>query len=316
MSSFRETDRPTNTQMRLAIGALAMVCTPVPAHSVDEAPADAALLSAWSFEPWVVLCLAVSAVHYAVGLARLWRRAGRGHGVSVRQASAFAAGWLTLVGALVTPLDPLSSVLFSAHMVQHELLMLVAAPLLVLGRPLALWAWALPQPWRRTTGRFFHRPAWRVPWLIVTGPLVAWLLHALALWLWHIPALFDAALNDSVVHTWQHLSFLLSALLFWWSVLGAVTRREQGVALVSLFTTMVHTGALGALLTLARAPWYAHYFATTSPFGINALEDQQLGGLIMWVPAGAVYIICGLAMAARWIEPLAKPQRTAGLSAR
>ena len=236
----------------------------------------------------MIFCLAVSAVTYALGLARLWGHAGRGRGVSVTQASAFAAGLLTLLVALVTPLDPLGSMLFSAHMVQHELLMLVAAPMLVLGRPLALWAWAMPQRWSRVVGRSLHHPAWRVPWLVMTGPLAAWLLHALALWLWHVPVLFNAALNDSTVHAFQHGSFLVTALLFWWSVLSATTRKEQGLALVSLFTTMVHTGALGALLTLARTPWYVHYFHTTSAFGINALEDQQLGGLIMWVPAGGI----------------------------
>jgi putative membrane protein len=268
----------------------------------------------WSFEPWVVFCLAASAGLYALGLARLWRRAGRGHGVGAWQAAAFAAGWLVLVLALVSPLDSLGSLLFGAHMIQHELLMIVAAPLLVLGRPLALWAWALPPPWRRAIGHFFHRRGWRVPWLIVSGPLVAWLLHALALWLWHIPAFFDAALNDLTVHAWQHICFLLTALLFWWSVLGAATRREQGIALLSLFTTMAHTGALGALLTLARMPWYAHYAATAPLFGLSALEDQQLGGLVMWVPAGAVYIVCGLALASRWIEP--RPRRPPSLNAR
>ncbi len=125
----------------------------------------------------------------------------------------------------------------------------------------------------------------------------------MALWLWHIPTLFVAALNDLSIHAWQHISFLVTALLFWWSVLGAATRKEQGIALASLFTTMVHTGALGALLTLACAPWYGHYLNTTSLFGLSALEDQQLRGLIMWVPAGEVYIVCGLAMAKRWIEP-------------
>jgi putative membrane protein len=291
------------TSICLLVGGLAAAAAaPALAHSVDS-PSATALGIPWSFEPWVIFCLAASAILYALGLARLWGRAGRAHGVNVIQASAFAAGWLTLFVALVTPLDPLGSVLFSAHMVQHELLMLVAAPLLVLGRPLALWAWALPQPWRKSVGRFFHHPLWRGPWLVVTSPLVAWLLHALALWLWHIPALFDAALNDDAVHGWQHASFLFTALLFWWSVLGAVTRKEQGLALVSLFTTMVHTGALGALLALARTPWYAHYFSTTSAFGINALEDQQLGGLIMWVPAGGIYILCGLVIAGRWIQP-------------
>jgi len=293
----------SRTRICFLVGGLsAAAATPVLAHSVENLPGNATSLP-WSFEPWVMFCLAVSASLYVVGLRRLWRHAGHGHGVSVPQASAFAAGWLTLVVALVTPLDPLGSVLFSAHMVQHELLMLVAAPLLVVGRPLALWVWALPQAWRRMIGSFFHHPAWRLPWLIVTGPLAAWLLHALALWLWHIPALFDAALNDPTVHAWQHATFLLTALLFWWSVLGAVTRKEQGLALVSLFTTMVHTGALGALLTLARTPWYLHYFSTTSAFGIDALEDQQLGGLIMWVPAGGIYILCGLVIAGRWFKP-------------
>ena len=312
------TDRPPPTVpillMFVAVAAAALSLTPAAqAHALAETSAD---VYAWSFEPWVLLLLGVSAVLYVLGIARLWRRAGRGHGVGVLQVYAFAAGWLALFMALVTPLDSLGGALFSAHMVQHELLMLVAAPLLVLGRPLGAWTWALPLTWRRAAGRFFHHPAWRAPWLIVTGPVAAWLLHALALWLWHVPALFDAALNDSAVHTWQHLSFLVTALLFWWSVLGAVTRREQGIALASLFTTMVHTGALGALLTFARMPWYSHYFATVSPFGINALEDQQLGGLIMWVPAGGIYIVCGLAMALRWIKPRTQRQPVSDLTAR
>jgi len=298
----------------ITAGGFALVLAPPAfAHALTEASATAPG-HGWSFEPWVLSCLALSAAAYGLGLVRLWSRAGLGHGISMAHSYAFAAGWLALVLALVTPLDSLSGALFSAHMVQHELLMLVAAPLLVLGRPLALWAWALPRPWARVTGKFFHLPAWRLPWLIVTGPFVAWLLHALALWMWHVPRLFDAALDDPTINAWQHLSFLLTALLFWWSVLGAATRRERGVAMASLFTTMVHTGALGALLTFARAPWYPHYFATTSPFGINALEDQQLGGLIMWVPAGGVYIFCGLVMAVRWItEPVRlAPRLSAG----
>jgi putative membrane protein len=300
----------------LAAGiAGALVSPAVLAHALAESRAAGQTLG-WSFEPWVILPLLVSALGYAIGIASLWRRAGAGHGVRLRGASAFAAGWAALVVALLTPLDPLGSRLFSAHMVQHELLMLAAAPLLVLGRPLAVWAWALPQPWRRASGRFFHHPAWRLPWLLLTSPLVAWLLHALVLWLWHVPALFDAALDDPLVHTWQHLSFLLTALVFWWSVLGAVTRKEQGVALVSLFTTMVHTGALGALLTLARAPWYAHYVAIAPLFGLTALEDQQLGGVIMWVPAGAVYIVSGLALARRWIEPRPASRTAPGLEPR
>jgi putative membrane protein len=233
---------------------------------------------------------------------RLWRQAGTGRGIGKRRAGAFIAGWLVLVIALVSPLDPLGTRLFAAHMIQHELLMIVAAPLLVLGRPLAVWAWGLPLAARRALGRFFHAPAWRVPWLFVTGALVAWVLHALALWLWHVPALFEAALHDETVHAWQHIAFTATALVFWWSVLGATTRKAEGAALLSLFTTMVHTGALGALLTLASSAWYPSYAATAPAFGLDALEDQQLGGLVMWVPAGLVYVATGLMLARRWIE--------------
>lgn len=305
-------------QARLGTGVRSLVClvsaigsSCASAHALGQRPDEAWSLP-WSFEPWVIICLCASGALYAVGLLRLWAHAGAARGVSTVQMAAFAAGWLVLVLALVTPLDPLGSQLFSAHMVQHELLMIVAAPLLVLGRPLAVWTWALPFQWRRAAGHFFHAPAWRIPWLIVTGPFVAWVLHALALWLWHLPSLFDAALSNEAVHALQHSAFLLTALLFWWSIFGSASRKERGIALLSLFTTMVHTGALGALLTLSKTPWYPSYFATAPIYGLNALEDQQLGGLIMWIPAGLIYIVCGLALASRWIAtPRPRPQQLA-----
>jgi cytochrome c oxidase assembly factor CtaG len=185
-------------------------------------------------------------------------------------------------------------------MLQHEALMVVAAPLFVLARPLGAWAWALPQRWSRALGRFFHRPGWRTPWLVVTGPLAAWLVHALALWLWHIPSWFEAALASDGIHALQHASFFVAALLYWWSVLGA--RRNAGAAMASLFTTMIHTAALGALLALSPVAWYPTYADRTIAFGLDALEDQQLGGLVMWVPAGFGYVACGLAIALRWLR--------------
>jgi len=263
----------------------------------------AASLPGASFEPWVIACLLASALFYAVGLVRLWRRAGTGRGVHRRRALAFAAGWLAAASALVSPLDALGNRLFSAHMVQHEVLMIVAAPLFVLGRPLGVWAWAMPPAWRRAAGGFFHRPGWREPWLVVTAPLAAWMVHAVVLWLWHLPALFEAALASSAVHATQHISFLLAALLYWWSVAGiGLAGRQRGAAMLSLFTTMIHTGALGALLTLSPVPWYPAYSGRTLAFGIDPLEDQQLGGLVMWIPAGLAYVACGLATAAHWLR--------------
>ena len=283
----------------IALGARA-VC----AHPLGTGADNATGWSAWpwSFEPWVLACLALSLALYAVGLLQLWRRAGADRGVRWVHVASFMGAWLVLVVALVSPLDPLGSRLFSAHMIQHELLMIVAAPLFVAGRPLAVWIWAFPQPWRRRIGRFFHKPAWRVPWLFVTGTVCAWVLHALALWLWHIPALFELALRNEWVHAFQHFSFLFTALLFWWTVVAARSRRDQAIAGVSLFTTMLHMGALGAFLTLASSVWYPTYLGTASAFSLSALEDQQLGGLVMWIPSGLIYIVCLVAIAARLLE--------------
>jgi putative membrane protein len=280
-----------------------------PQLAAAHVPQAGALAAPWTFEPWVVALLAISAVGYAAGVARLWGHAGRGRGIGGRAVAGFALGWLSLVVALISPIDALGSRLFAAHMVQHELLMIVAAPLLVLGRPLAAWAWALPAAWRAPVGRMFHRPAWRVPWLAVTGALAAWLLHGLALWLWHVPAWFDAALASATLHTLQHIAFVVTALLFWWSVLGVATRQDRALALASLFTTMLHTGALGALLALAPTAWYAAYAQSTAAFGLTPLEDQQIGGLVMWVPAGVVYVGCALMLASQLIGDRAGVQR-------
>lgn len=252
----------------------------------------------WTFEPWVVACLLLAAVLYARGAWALWRKAGLGRGLTLAQACAFTAGWLTLSVALVSPIDALGGTLFSAHMVQHELLMVIAAPLFVSARPLETWTWGLPSSWRRGAGRIGHWPPLRHFWSALTAPASAWALHAAALWIWHIPIFFDAALRSENLHTLQHMSFLASALLLWWAVLGRVGERRPGLAIALSFTTMLHTGALGALLTFSPSAWYRGYHHTET-FGLTVLQDQQLGGLIMWVPGGVAYLAAGLVLVFR-----------------
>jgi cytochrome c oxidase assembly factor CtaG len=256
----------------------------------------------WSFEPWVVALLVASGGLYAVGYLRLRRRSRRSRNVRAVHLASFACGWLALTIALDSPLDALAAALFSAHMVQHEMLMLVAAPLLVIGRPLAVWIWAFPATMRGGIARAVRTRWLRMPWRVLTMPLAAWLLHAAVLWGWHAPVFFEAALARRGIHTLQHASFLIGALLFWWTVFGNTSRGAHGAhALLSLFTTMVHTGALGALLTLAPGLWYPSYIESTSALGFDPLQDQQLGGLVMWVPGGLAYVIGGLALGARWL---------------
>jgi putative membrane protein len=220
-----------------------------------------------------------------------------------QQGLAFLGGWSMLVVALVSPLDMLGAAMFSAHMVQHELLMIVAAPLLVVGRPLAVWLWALPARWRLRTGAAVRLQPVKTIWRCITAPLAAWLLHAAALWLWHVPKLFQAALTHPWVHTLQHTSFLTSALLFWWTIFGRhAGTRASALSMLSLFTTMVHTGALGALLTLAPGLWYPWYVAPSIALGFDPLQDQQMGGLVMWVPGGFAYLVSALAVATGWLN--------------
>jgi putative membrane protein len=185
-------------------------------------------------------------------------------------------------------------------------LMLVAAPLLVLGVPLIPVLWALPLRWRRRVGGWGKTSAVRGVWGFLDRPLTAWILNAAVLWVWHAPALYQATLRSEAVHIAQHLSFLGAALLFWWVLVyrGRGGRAAYGIGVLYVFTTALHSSVLGALLTFAPAPWYPAYVSTTAAWGLTPLEDQQLAGLIMWVPGGIIYLIASLALFAAWLRAL------------
>jgi putative membrane protein len=201
----------------------------------------------------------------------------------------------------VSPIDELAARAFSIHMIQHEMLMVVAAPLLATSRPLEAWAWALPAFIQRALVRITGAGSIHHLWRQLTRPVSAWSLHALSIWIWHIPALFAAALANEAIHVLQHTSFLASALLFW-SVTTRDGWRVRGAKTVAmLFTTMLHTGALGLLLTFSPTAWYVQQ--ASELIGLSALEDQQLGGLIMWVPGGFTYMLAALWIVYGWLTP-------------
>src|SRR5215213_6680801 len=273
-----------------------------PAFAHEFGPADFEELRYWwAVDPGVVIPVVLSGLLYAMGAVRL-RRVNT-HAIGALEIGCFIAGWLTLVIALISPLHPWGAVLFSAHMTQHELLMLVAAPLLVLGRPMIPFLWAFPKRTARHLSTWTKATAWQRIWGGITAPFVAWLIHAVLLWGWHVPFLFQATLRSEWAHGFQHASFFGSALLFWWAVLhGRERALGYGAAVLYMFTTALHSSLLGALLTFSSTVWYPVYNGTTPSWGLTALEDQQLGGLIMWIPAGIVYIIAGLALFAKWLR--------------
>ncbi len=259
--------------------------------------------SNWTFEPGVTLAIGLLAGTYVWGLARLWRTAGVGQGITRAEAGAFAAGWATLVVALMSPVDALSDVRFWVHMVQHELLMLVAAPLLAASAPMIALIWMWPAGARRRIATVIFRRPVTTTWAFITAPATVWLAHGLALWIWHLPSLMDAALANEWVHGAQHLCFFGTALLFWWGIThGRYGRLGYGAAIVYVFATALHSSVLGALLTFSAHVWYPAYAATASAAGLTPLEDQQVAGLVMWVPASVVFLAVGLLLLAAWLR--------------
>lgn len=254
----------------------------------------------WAFF-FAALPLALTALAYGVGMSRLWAASGLGRTSHLGRAACFAAGWLSLAVAVVSPLERLATELFIAHMIEHEIIVVVAAPLLVLSRPLAPLLWALPRRARLTVGWALRSSIVLMSFRKAASPFSATLLHAVVLWLWHAPGLYEAALLDQPVHWLQHLSFLFSALLFWWALLFGGGRKWYGVSIFCLFATTLHSGFLGILLSLSRMPLYPTQGLAAAKWGLSPLEDQQLAGLVMWVPAGMVYLVAALALAALWI---------------
>ncbi len=287
---------PVSTALATAV-AICFLSPPLGAHGLA-----AEAMSHWTWEPFTIALLGLSAACYVLGVRKLWARAGTGQGVARWQAASFGLGLLSVAVALLSPIVWLSEILFSVHMTQHEILMLVSAPLLVLGHPLIAVLWALPQGSRETCGAWARRRWVARAWRASTGLLAVFLLHAIALWVWHTPRLYEAALHNEGVHALQHFSFLLTAALFWWGMAhGRYGRRGYGIAVLYIFLTAVHSSALGALMTVAPEVWYPNYARVAAHWQVNALEDQQLAGLLMWVPSGIAFIVFGLALFSAWL---------------
>jgi cytochrome c oxidase assembly factor CtaG len=251
-------------------------------HPIESGPLG------WTLDPLLLIPLMLTLAFYAIGFARLKARRSLW-----RSALLFLTGWLVLTLALISPLHEAGERSFTLHMVEHELIMLVAALLLPLSRPLGVMLWALPRSLRRP----LSMPGL---WRRLADPVLATALQAVAMWAWHAPPLFNRALAHPGWHIAQHLSFLLTALIFWWAMLETPNR---GVAALCLFVTSIVGGALGALMALASSPWYPAYAAMgMMPFGLTPTEDQQLAGLIMWVPGGLVHAGAAILLLGRYLR--------------
>lgn len=259
------------------------------AHEARSTVSDAVAMAS------VIVSMLVLGGIYVAGAARLWRNAGRGRGLPQMRVSSFGAGFALAALLLLSPLDRLADRLLSAHMIQHLGLMLVAAPLMVLGRPGLAALWAFPPSARPALGRLAQgRTGWF--WRGATHPLGAWIIYFAVLWMWHMPGLYQAALVNDWVHSLQHMSFLGAAVLFWVAVLDLPRAEGRAGAFMAIFATAIQSCALAALLTTSRGLWYPDYALGAGGWGLSPLEDQQLAGLIMWVPCCALLIGAALAV--------------------
>jgi putative membrane protein len=278
------------------------------AHSLDGANEISA--SGWSIEPWVFVPWVLSAGAYIAALCRLHDNGIRQRVVSLAQCTAFALGLLSLAIALMSPLSALSQQLFAAHMIEHLILMLVAPPLLVLGRPDIVLLWTFPLRIRRGIGHIWRKSGWLYSASrIFSQPVAVWIMASVAMWFWHIPSPYEWAFANPGIHIIEHMSFFLTSYAFWALALRPFSRQQggHGHAMILLITFALESGLLGALLAFAAEPLYAVHISAARHLpplltNITPLQDQQLAGLIMWVPASIVQLMAFSAVFVDWLS--------------
>jgi putative membrane protein len=275
------------------------VLTPILAHP-GQPPAPHDLWGAWNLDPVLLGGLLLAAWAYRRG-----QTSGPRRPVDTWRVRCFTAALVALVLALLSPLDALSGALASAHMVQHLLLLLVAAPLLALSAPSSAILRGSPLAVRRASGRWRRRLGLTHGNLgVLRHPAAVWLLSVGVLWFWHAAGPYGATLDNQLLHVLEHASFLVTAVLFWQVVAGVrgAARVSGGLAVLLVFAMAMQSVFLSVLLTFARTPWYSGYAKTTASWGLDPLTDQRLAGVIMWIPAGGIYLAAALVLLVTWIR--------------
>lgn len=293
--------------LRLVVFAtLAVVAAPPLFAHTGARPAggDAPWWTLWSADPLVIGSLGWLAAVYAAGYRLLRGQRGAASPVRPVHAAAFAAGLGALAIALLSPVDALALELLWVHMVQHMVLMNLAAPLFVLGAPVRTMMWLLPPGGRQWFGRGKRRLVRHgVPRYLLWQPVLLWIVYAAVLWTWHLPRFYEAALDSELVHDLQHVMFFAVSCLFWRVLFDPIgrLRMSRTLAVMYLFATSLHATLLGVFMALAPRLWYGTYSDRTSAWGLAPLEDQQLAGYIMWMPACMMYALIAAIVFARWL---------------
>ncbi len=257
--------------------------------------------TAWSFEPLIVAVLVAGVALYGAGLRRVRSTEAGRRALPPWRSRCFAAAVTVAAVALLSPLEALAHELFGAHMLQHVLLTLVVPPLLVLARPVLVGSMGLPLRARRTLSVARVRlpqPGTRPVGFAVAAVVV----HVTTLWVWHVPALYEAALDHAIVHVVEHTTLIAGALPLWWVAAEPRGRYANAVGVAALFAGVFQSGVLVRLVTFAGEAWYPHHIVGALRWGLTPLEDQQLAGGLMLFPGGLAYLIGGVLLFLRWLR--------------
>jgi putative copper resistance protein D len=296
---------PTRWAVAVALGAIVVLgVAPLALAHGEDVPGEPTLASwilGWSFDPLVWLPIALASALWILAVQRV-DRAHPTNVVPARRTVCFLAAMAVLLVALASGIERYDTTLFSVHMVQHILITLVAAPLMVLAGPITLLLRASPPRFRRAVVLpILHSRVVRV----LTHPVVAWLVFAGVMWISHFSPLFDAALEDEWIHRFEHVLFLGAALLFWWPAIGVdPVPGRMGYPARALYVglQMPQSTFLALAVFSASAVLYPHYATNVRDWPPTPLADQQLAGGIMWVAGDIVFIIALLAIVAAWMR--------------
>lgn len=266
--------------------------------------AEGATSAEWHWRLDVLLVLISFATIYVRGWLRLRRR--NFHAVQSWQLALYLLGLAAIAAALLSPIDALASVSLSMHMVQHLLLLMISPLLVLLANPFAHCLWGVPGKLRHGIGRLFVRRSvfrsaiWRLTLMPVTWPL-----YVLNLWAWHSPALYQLALREPGVHDAEHISFFFTALLFWWPIVNPSPRLHgqisYGYRIVYLVAATLQNTLLGMAISIPERVLYPFYATVPQLRALAPIDDQALGGGIMWV-SGHMYLIPILVLVVRLLQ--------------
>jgi cytochrome c oxidase assembly factor CtaG len=265
-------------------------------------PTLSVILLSWAWRPEIILTLGLAATVHLLGRWRLKRRGATGL-VNPWRSVSYLSGLAVLWIALMSPIDVLSGQFFYMHMIQHLLLVMIAPPLLLLADPMPIMLWGLPSALRLEVGRWL-RPgsAFYRALRAVTVPGLVWLYFVATLVGWHDPNLYNLTLVSDLVHDLEHLTFFGTAMLFWWHVIGAAPRIHRrlshGIRAAYALSVVPVNAITGISIAFASEPTYTYYTTIPRLGSMTALQDQMLGGVIMWIPGSMMYIMAALILIA------------------